>query len=99
MPFCVPVSEVFRCCEASLLPLVDAVVYKDPTAVDSGYEDRVKMLESSLNLVAADFPEQAEASGFAAAISSVTQKRTSATTLRSSVRPARSAPSRRCGRT
>ena len=70
MPFCVPVSEVFRCCEASLLPLVDAVVYKDPTAVDSGYEDRVKMLESSLNLVAADFPEQAEASGFAAALQS-----------------------------
>lgn len=63
---CVPVTDIFRRNQAALLPLVGAVSHKRPDGERIG--GKVEMLESSLNIAAADFPRRIEADGWLAAL-------------------------------
>ncbi len=53
---CVPLSAVFERNRAEVLPLVDAVSFKEPDA--AAFPGKACFLESSLNLCDPDFPEK-----------------------------------------
>lgn len=65
---CVPVTDIFRRNQDKLLPLVDAVSFKEPT--DDVFPDKEHMLECSVNVADPEFEQELENLGLLAALRS-----------------------------
>ena len=65
---CVPVTDIFRQNQERILPLVDAVSFKEVT--DEFFSGKKHMLECSLNIGAPLFPQKMEHSGILNALKS-----------------------------
>jgi len=68
MELCVPVTDIFRRNQNSLLPLVGAVSFKEPT--DEEFPGKVHMLECSLNIASPTFGKELQEAGLADALRS-----------------------------
>lgn len=65
---CVPVTDIFRRNHEKLLPLVEAVSFKNPT--DEVFDGKEHMLECSLNIANPNFEEQMDQEGLLKALRS-----------------------------